>query len=98
MLERHNPPQPDFCEVCRNALASGLDVENEHALVRLATQLMLGDLDELDGGPARFSSVAVSSFPPVDRGPRHYFEPRHWFWALYFEPAVGVVLRKEIQR
>jgi hypothetical protein len=45
MLERHNPPQPEFCEVCRNALASGLDVENEHALVRLAvTSTDVGDI------------------------------------------------------
>lgn len=94
MLERHNPPQPDSCEVCRNAVASGLDVEYEHALVRLATQLLLDDLQDMGGRPVRFSSVAVGSFPPVDRGPRHDFEPRHWFWALYFEPTVGVVMRE----
>ncbi len=93
MLERHNPPIPEACEVCRNALAVGLDVEYEHALVRLATQLMVDDLVEVNGGPVRFASIAVTSFPPVDRGPRHDFEARHWFWALYFEPAVGIVMR-----
>lgn len=94
MLERHNPPRPEFCEVCRNAIASGLDVENEHALVRLATDVLVGDLEDLGGGPATFASLAVGFFPPVDRGPIHAFQPRHWYWALFFEPRVGVMLRE----
>lgn len=94
MLERHNPPVPGSCEVCRSALATGLDVEYEHALVRLATNLLVSDLEDIGGGPATFASVAVSFFPPVDRGPIHAFQPRHWYWALFFEPRVGVVLRE----
>ncbi|MSP22553.1 MAG: hypothetical protein EXR66_05995 [Dehalococcoidia bacterium] len=75
-------------------MASGLDVENEHALVRLATSLLVGNLADMGGGPTAFASVAVGFFPPVDRGPIHAFQPRHWYWALFFEPRVGVVLRE----
>lgn len=90
MLQRHNPAVPAVCEVCEFAVEHGLDVENEHALVRLATHILIGDLAAMDGGPAALQGLAVSTFPPVDRGPQHEIAPRHWYWALYFEPRLKV--------
>ena len=61
--------------------------------MRLATELLLDDLEEL--GPARLASLAVAQFPPIDQGPQHRIEPRHWYWASFHEPAIQLSLREE---
>ena len=95
MLERHPEPIPGICDVCRYAMDEGLDNESEHALTRLATLLLIHDLEEMGGGPLRLSGLAVSIFPPVDQGPQHPIAPRHWFWAIFHEPDVQLVLRRD---
>jgi len=92
VLSRHPQPVPDVCDVCRYALDHHTDSETEHALARLATTIVIEALDDLDGGPAAFPGLVVFTFPPVDTGPIHRLEPRHYFWAVFHEPRIRLVL------
>lgn len=92
LLERHKEPIPETCDVCKYAVDSGGDLENEHALTRAATMILLDDLADL-GRPARMSSLAVTTFPAVG-DVVHVIEPRHWHWAMLHEPDLQVVLRR----
>ena len=94
MLERHNPPEPDACDVCRYAIDNGVDVEHEHAMTRLAFMLLDEALAAMGGGPARLSGLAVSTFPPIDVGPIQRLEPRHYYWALFHSPTLQIVLKE----
>lgn len=98
MLVRHVQPVPDICDVCKFAVTNNRDHENEHALVRLATELLIADLEEMGGGPARLAGLAVSRFPPVDHGPQHIIEPRHWYWAIFHEPGIQLTLAEDLRR
>lgn len=80
--------------MCRYALDKDMDSENEHALARLATMILLQDLDDLDGGPARLSALASATFPAVG-AVVHTIEPRHWYWAMFHEPDLQLVRRGE---
>ena len=96
MLQRHDPPTPDACDVCKYALEHDRDSENEHALTRLATTLLVIDLQDADGGPVRLSGLSVATFG-VEPGPVHHIEPRHWHWALLHEPDIRLVLDAEAE-
>ena len=91
MLEYHRSPQPENCDVCEYVLEHGLKVDDEHALVRLATTFLLEDL-EVDGGdlPLRSLAVRESGFAP---GPVHELDPRHWYWAMFYEPRIRLILQ-----
>jgi hypothetical protein len=94
VLAYHVQPEPDVCEVCKYAVEQNLDVAYQHALVRLATVLLLGDLGDIEGDTARFSSLVVSRVGE-EPGPVHYLEPYHWYWALFFEPEIGLSRRRQ---
>jgi hypothetical protein len=96
VLERHDPPSPDACDVCKYAVERGVDCEAEHALTRLATMLLIYDLQDASG-PTRLSGLAVGTFG-VEPGPVHRVEPRHWYWALMHEPDIQLVLREGANR
>lgn len=93
MLERHDPPAPGVCDVCTHTIDANLDVENEQALPRLATMILLEDLQSLGGGPARIASMASSTFPMVGDAV-HRIEPRHWYWAVFHESDIQLVLER----
>ncbi len=96
LLDRHLPPAPESCDVCKYAIEHELDIESEHARTRTATMILLVDLAELEH-PARMSSLATTTFPPVG-DVVHAIEPRHWHWhwhwALLHEPELVVGLRR----
>lgn len=92
MLAYHVLPDPGTCEVCTYAVEQGLDNAYEHALIRLATGLLLRDLADVEG-TARFSSVVVSRVGE-EPGPVHHLWPHHWYWALFFEPEVRLSRRR----
>ena len=94
MIARHPAPVPDACDVCTYALENGLSHESEHGITALATRILVSDLEDVGGGPSRLSRIAVGRFPPVDVGPQHIIEPRHWFWAIFYEPKIQLVLRR----
>lgn len=94
MLGFHEPPIPGTCEVCSFAIEHGLDPRYEHALTRLATLWLLQDLDDLAGQPARLSALAVRS-AGVEPGPVHELDPRHWYWAMFYEPEIRISLAGE---
>jgi len=96
VLERHPEPIPDACEVCRYAQQNNLDSESEHALTRLATMMIIGTLQEDDSHSARMQRLATEAWD-VGRGPVHLLAPRNWHWALFFEPALRVVLTEDPQ-
>lgn len=93
MLDYHREPIPDVCDVCRYAVEHSLDCGYEHARARLATLFLQQDLEDLEG-TTRLSSIAVShtGFEP---GPVHPLDPRHWFWAMFYEPQVRLSWREE---
>jgi hypothetical protein len=96
VLNRHPNPVPDVCDVCRYAVDHNTDAETEHALTRLATLVLSEGLSGVGGGPAALPGLVVFSFPPIDRGPVHRFEPRHYFWAMFHELDIQLVLRQEV--
>ncbi len=96
MLERHDPPQPDACDLCRYALDHGTEAGDEHALARLAFLILEEALSQEPARRARLSGIALRRFPPVDRRPIHTLEPRHYFWALFFSPTFQIVLREDV--
>ena len=65
----------------------------EHARTRLATLWLLQDLKDMAGEPARLSSLAIRS-AGVSPGPIHELEPRHWFWAMLYEPDIRLTLAR----
>jgi len=54
--------------------------------------ILVADLTDL-GQPARMSALATTTFPPVG-DVYHTIEPRHWHWALVYEPDLVVGLRR----
>lgn len=93
MLERHNPPVPETCDVCRYAVNRKVDSDCEHARVRLATLWLVHDLEELEDQSARLSGLTIGTVG-VEPGPVHELEPRHWYWALLYEPDFRVSLNR----
>lgn len=87
MLDYHREPRAGECDVCDYSLEQGLDVAYEHARARLATLFLRQDLEEIAPATTRLSSLAVSGSGP-EPGPVHDFEPRHWFWAIFYEPLI----------
>ena len=71
----------------------GTDLRGEHALVNLATYLMMSDLALAGGGPLPLRSLAVNT-TGVEPGPIHEMEPRHWYWAIWHERDVVLSLRE----
>lgn len=96
MLDYHDQPNAD-CDVCRYAVRHDLDCGYEHARARVALAWLLQDLEELSGGVAALSSLAVEAVG-IEPGPVHPLEPRHWFWALFFAPEIGIILRNRDAR
>ena len=94
MLSRHPTPIPESCDVCAYAAKHQLDPESEHALTRLATMMMIQSLGESGGGPSRMQRLAMAAWDP-GKGAIHELAPRHWHWALFFEPALQIVLVEE---
>ncbi|MGE0134397.1 MAG: hypothetical protein AB7L91_03650 [Dehalococcoidia bacterium] len=94
MLDYHIETDADVCDVCRYALDHDFDLPYEHALVRIATLSMVEDLAQLDGRTTRVGAVAVSH-AGLEPGPVHEFDPRHWFWAMFYEPRIRVSLQPE---
>jgi hypothetical protein len=92
VLEYHSDPVPDACDVCKYAVEHELDCGYEHARTNLARAWLVEDLAEA-GESVRLSSVAVSA-AGVEPGPVHQLEPRHWFWAMFFEPEIRISLRR----
>jgi hypothetical protein len=93
MLEYHREPVPATCDVCRYAVDHRLDSPYEHALTRLATLSLVEDLTDLGAGTTRLSALAVSQ-SGVEPGPVHSFDPRHWFWAMFYEPRIRLSLER----
>jgi hypothetical protein len=94
VLEYHVQPQPDTCDVCKYAVEYDSDCAYEHARARVATAFLLEDLQELaPGETTKLDSVAVVS-TGVEPGPVHALDPRHWFWAMYYEPVIRLSLRR----
>ena len=93
MLDFHDIPQVEVCDVCRYAVEYQLDCAYEHARTRLTAMFLLQDLADLDGGTASLQGLAVSSFG-VEPGPVHSVEPRHWYWAMFYYPEVRIGLRR----
>jgi len=94
MLDYHVDAQPGMCDVCDYAAEHGLDLPYEHALVRIATLSLVEDLAQLHGGTTRLGAVALSH-TGVEPGPVHEFDPRHWFWAMLYEPRIRLSLQPE---
>lgn len=92
MLELHNPPVPAACDVCKYAVEHQIDPQYEHARTRLATLWLLQDLEDLSGEPARLSGLVIYS-AGVAPGPVHELEPRHWFWAMFYESDIRLTLQ-----
>ncbi len=92
MLDYHRAPQPDTCDACEYAVTHDLDCAYEHALVRLATLSLLEDLGALAGETTRLDALAVRS-SGVEPGPLHALDPRHWFWAMLYEPDIRISVR-----
>lgn len=87
MLDYHREPRAGECDVCDYAIEHRLDLPYEHARVRLATVFLQQDLEEIDPGTTKLSSLAVSR-SGLEPGPVHDLDPRHWFWAIYYEPHI----------
>lgn len=92
MLDFHEEPRPEACDVCRYVLDHALDCAYEHSRTRVATAFLLSDLEDLTGGSASLSSLAVAA-AGVEPGPVHPLEPRHWFWAMFHHPDIRISLR-----
>ncbi len=91
MIEFHSEPIVEICDVCKYASAHELDCGYEHARTNVATAWLIEDLSEADSLPLR--SLAVSA-AGVEPGPVHELEPRHWFWAMWYEPNIRISLRE----
>ena len=96
VLNFHEVPQPEACDVCRYAQEQQLDCAYEHARARVATSFMIQDLSDLNGRTASLGSLAVASVG-VEPGPVHPIEPRHWFWAMFFAPEIRIGLRERVE-
>lgn len=94
MLDFHDKAQPETCDVCKYAIEHELDCAYEHSRTRVAAAFLLQDLGELNSGETtKLSSLAVSE-TGVAPGPVHPLEPRHWFWALYYESTIRLSLER----
>ena len=86
---------PETCDVCRAAIRFDWHLENEHASTNLATHILFEALDTVDGSPAGLPGLVTESFPPHDEGPQHTLRPRHYYWAIFHEPALLLSKREE---
>jgi hypothetical protein len=64
-------------------------------LNNLGTHILLEALDTVDVGPAALPGLVTESFPPHEQGPRHTIRPRHYYWAIFPEPALQRSKREE---
>ncbi len=94
MLDYHTHPVPTACDVCAYVVAHGLDCAYEHARVRLATEWLLEDLEDLESETAALLGLAVSHVG-IEPGPVHPMDPRHWVWAMLHEGRIRVSLRRD---
>ena len=92
MIDYHGEPVPEICDVCKYAVEHDLDCGYEHARTNVASIWLVEDLIEA-GEPVRLRAVAVSA-AGVEPGPVHKLEPRHWFWAMFPEPRIGISPRE----
>ena len=60
--------------------------------MNLAAAILVEDLRAAGGGPLPVRALHVGSIG-VEPGPVHRLEPRHWFWALWVERDVVLMLR-----
>lgn len=93
MIDYHGEPVPEICDVCKYAVEYELDCGYEHARTNVASMWLVQDL-EAAGESVRLAAVAVSA-AGVEPGPVHRLEPRHWFWAMFFEPRIRISLRRQ---
>ncbi len=91
MIEFHSEPIVGICDVCKYATTHDLDCGYEHARANVATAWLIQDLSEVESLPLRALAVSAAGVEP---GPVHDLEPRHWFWAMWFEPNVRISLRE----
>ena len=91
VLDYHDPPTPETCDVCSYVRDHPeVDLRLEHTMTQIATAYLIEDLEDVAGGPLRLSEVAVSSIGHP--GPQQPIEPRHWFWALMTERGLLISL------
>ncbi len=90
MIEFHAEPIVEACDVCRHAVAHELDCGYEHGRTNVATAWLIEDLSEAESLPLRSLAVSAAGIEP---GPVHHLEPRHWFWAMWYEPNIRISLR-----
>jgi hypothetical protein len=96
LLDYHRVPVPATCDVCQYVSGQQINCANEHALVRLATNLLIEKLQELQPRETtHLAALAVRETGWVTSGPSHSLEPRHWFWAIYHAPEIRLGLRED---
>ena len=93
MLEYHSTPQPATCDVCLYSVEHDLNCGYEHARARVATALLLEDLENLEGESAALSALALTRFGK-EPGPVHPLEPRHWYWAMFHASDIRISWRE----
>ena len=93
LVEYHQPPRPESCEVCRYLPERPeLDARLEHTMTRVAQGIMMSDLGESER-PLRMTSIYQETigYP----GPEMRINPRHWLFGLLETPEIRLMLERE---